>query len=103
MGRPMVPRPMKPMLVMSDFLIKWRLSSNERKGPVPSEAVDRRRPRLVFAAEPATIADCIEMAKQERIVDFAGTRLVAAGIIGKLDMRDARQVLLHGAGDIALH
>ena len=43
------------------------------------------------------------MLEQERIVDFAGARLVAAGIVGELDMRDPRQVLLHRAGEIALH
>ena len=59
--------------------------------------------RLVFAADPAGIADLVEMLEQEGIVDLAGARLVAAGIVGELDMRDARQIGLHGAGEIALH
>src|SRR5215203_4069337 len=78
-------------------------SSISRQRGVPTEALDRRRPRLVFAPDPAAITNSVEMAEQEGIVDLAGTRLVAAGIIGKLDMGDAGQVLLHGARNIALH
>src|SRR5690242_13917227 len=70
---------------------------------MPAEPVDCCGSRLVFTSHPATIADRIEMTKQERIVDLARSRLIAAGIVGKLDMGDARQMLLRGASDIALH
>jgi hypothetical protein len=50
--------------------------------------------RLVLATDPAAISDLIEIAKQERIVDFSGTRLVPPGIIGKLDMGDPIEVPL---------
>ena len=43
------------------------------------------------------------MVEQERVVDFAGARLVAARIVGKLDMGDPAEILLDGAGEIALH
>src|SRR5262245_18385074 len=70
---------------------------------MPAEPVDYPGARLVFTSHPATIADRIEMTKQERIVDLAGARLVAAGIVGELDMGDARQMLLQGARDFAFH
>src|SRR6478609_1704318 len=60
---------------------------------MPAKAVDRRGPRLVFAADPAAIANGVEMAKQKGIVDFPGARLVAAGIVGELHMADAVEVL----------
>src|SRR5881275_3140238 len=101
----MVPRPIKPISIISTplclFLLSW--SGIGRQRGVPTEALDRRRPRLVFAPDPATITNSVEMAEQEGIVDLAGARLVAAGVVGKLDMGDARQVLLHGARDVALH
>jgi len=46
---------------------------------------------LLFATDPAAISDLVEIAKQEGIVDLSGTRFVAAGIIGQLDMGDTRQ------------
>src|SRR5262249_8264636 len=48
---------------------------------MPAEPVDCCGSRLVFTTHPATIADRIEMTKQERIVDLAGTGLAAAGIV----------------------
>src|SRR3954451_17534013 len=59
--------------------------------------------RLVLAADPAVVADVVEMAEQERVIDFTGSRLVAARIVGKLDMGDPGQVLLDRAGEIAFH
>ena len=43
------------------------------------------------------------MPEQKWIVDLAGTGLVAAGIVGELDMGDARQMRLQAPRDIALH
>jgi hypothetical protein len=42
-------------------------------------------------------------AEQEGVVDLARARLVAAGVVGQLDVGDARQVLLHGGGQLAFH
>src|SRR5258705_648339 len=70
---------------------------------VPSEAIDRRRPRLVFASDPAAIADRVAMAEQEGIVDLSGAGLVAAGIVGELDMGDAAEMLLQAPRDVDLH
>src|SRR4051794_41051133 len=79
------------------------LSGFENLRRVPAETIDRRRPRLVFASDPATIADRVEVTKQERIVDLAGAGLVAAGIVGQLHMRDAAKMLLQAACDVAFH
>src|SRR4051812_33453178 len=70
---------------------------------VPAETVDGRRPRLVFAPHPTAISDRIEMPEEERIVDLTGAGFVAAGVVGELDMGDARQVLLQASRDVALH
>ena len=70
---------------------------------MPSEAFNGGGPRLVLTANPAAIADLVEMSKQERIIDFASARLVAAGIVGELDMRNTREMLLHRSRYIALH
>ena len=43
------------------------------------------------------------MAEQPRVVDFAGTRLVATGVIGKLDVSDTRQVLGDGIAQFTFH
>src|ERR1700761_4781577 len=75
----------------------------ERMHRMPGQAFQRRRPRLVFAADPAAITDRIEMTEQEGVVDLAGARLMTAGIVGELDMGNARKMPLDGAGEIALH
>jgi hypothetical protein len=43
------------------------------------------------------------MPEQEGIVDLAGAGLVAAGIVGKLNVRNTSQVLLQASRDVALH
>ena len=58
---------------------------------------------LVFATHPALIANAVQVIEQEAVVDFASARLMAARVIGQLDMVDVPQVRLHGAGQIALH
>ena len=66
-------------------------------------SLDRAGLRLVFRADPAGIADAVQMPVEEGIVDLARARLVAAGIVRKLDMRDAAEVLLDRPGEIPLH
>src|SRR5690349_9495193 len=46
----------------------------------PAEAFLGLALRLVLAADPAVVADAVEMAEQERVVDFTGTGFVAARI-----------------------
>src|SRR5437763_14604720 len=100
----MVPRPIKPISIISTplclFLLSW--SGIGRQRGVPTEALDRRRPRLVFGPDPAAITNSVEMAEQEGKVDVARTRLIAAGIIGQLDTGGAWQGVLQAARDVAL-
>src|SRR5438034_5167211 len=79
------------------------LSGFENLRGVPAETIDGRRFRLVFAPDPAAISDRVEMPEQEGIVDFAGAGLVAAGIVGQLDVSNAAEMLLQAARDVALH
>src|ERR1700709_34187 len=102
MGRPMVPRPIKPTSIISIFPVRARLRRN-RLCRVPFEAVDGGGLRLVFAADPAAISDGVEMPEQEGIVDLSRARFVATGIVGQLDMRDAAEMLLQRSRDVALH
>src|SRR5207302_5478144 len=71
--------------------------------PSPLQAIDRARLRLVLAADPAVVAVRIDEAEQEAIVDLAGARLVAAGIVGELQMRDLRQTPLDRVCELAFH
>ena len=80
--------------------------------PLPALAGKLREPpepglgaglRLVLGADPAGVADAVEVLVEEGIVDLARPRLVAAGIVRELDMRDAAEVGLDGAGEIPLH
>src|SRR5689334_5923841 len=98
----MVPRPIKPISIISNSPLSFLASCSGigRQCGVPSEAFDRRRPRLVFAADPAAITNSVEMAEQEGIVDLAGAGFVAAGVVGKLDMGDAGQVFLQASRNI---
>jgi len=41
--------------------------------------------------------------EEERVVDFAAARLVAAGVVGELEMPNQVEVLLDRAGEVALH
>src|SRR4029079_9180038 len=74
-----------------------------RQRGVPTEALYGRRPRLVFAPDPAAITNSVEMAEQEGIVDLARPRLIAAGVVGELDMGDAGEVPWQASRDAALH
>ena len=49
------------------------------------------------------VSDAVEMLVEEGIVDLARPRFVTTGIVRKLDMRDAAEVLLDGTGEIPLH
>src|SRR5258706_5585912 len=113
MGLPMMPRPINPiLLIWGSFLIcrneemylllaardakdaslVYRLAFLRLALPQvrlrPAQSVLSFRGRLVFAADPALIADFIDVAEQKVVIDFAGPRLVTARRIGELHMRD---------------
>src|SRR5258708_2042605 len=111
MCAPMMPRPMKPIFAMClnlqcfgvMCLSRSMSRSMSRSGSGvgraaglpghalhPAEAGGGGRARLVFATDVAFVAERIEQVEQERVVDFAGARFVAAGVIGELDVRDLR-------------
>ena len=98
---------MKPMVSMIFFPQAYRASRRCAAGFVhllePPEPRLGAGLRLVLRADPALVADAVEVLVEERIVDLARPRLVTAGIVRKLDMRDAAEVCLDGTGEIPLH
>ena len=88
------------MIMGLPFIVAIRCRASRR---VPAESLSGGGARLVFAADPAAIADRVEMPEEEGIIDLAGAGFVAAGIVGELDMGDARRVLLQVSRDVALH
>src|SRR5258706_12183173 len=54
----------------------------------PAQSILSFRGRLVFAADPALIADFINVAEQKDVIDFAGPRPVTARRICGLHLRD---------------
>ena len=72
-------------------------------GSKPAQASRRCRRRFVLTADRAAITEFIDAAEEEWVVDFAGTGLMATGIVSELDMADAVKLSLDGVGDIALH
>ena len=100
MGAPMMPRPIKPTFM---FSCSWRAQANVRRtGRTSSSPATVVALRPVFAADPAAIAHPVERREDERIVDLAGARLVAAGIVGELDVGDPILEPLEGGDEIAL-
>ena len=70
MGAPMMPRPMKPifwdvsvMSLVSDVVL--RLLIGVERASQPAEASRRSCRRLVFAADPAVVADAVDVLEQE--------------------------------------
>src|SRR5512140_3404169 len=89
MGRPMIPRPMNPILLMCLAPRSGRMRPSRLPGlpfgligSEPAQARRRRGRGFVFAADPAAVAELIDTAEEERVVDLAGPRLVATGIVG---------------------
>ena len=68
----------------------------------PTEAGLGQTPRLVLGADPAVIAEAVEMRENMGIVDLALVRLGTARHGGDLDMADDRQQILEPAGQVAL-
>src|SRR5690606_34640261 len=68
----------------------------------PAEAFGCRRARLVFAAAETVVTGSVQRFEYEGIVDLPGARLVAARIVGKLDMGDPVPVFLERADQFSL-
>src|SRR5271165_2657026 len=68
-------------------------SSGDAGASEPAEPLERGGLGLVLAADPSVVAELVDTAEQEVIIDFAGPGLVTAGIVGNLNMRDAIEML----------
>src|SRR3954451_22727214 len=103
-GRPMMPSPTKPTFMR--FLPRvalLRAGSGDAVILQPAEARLGAVLRLVLAADPALVADPVDVAEEELVVDLAGAGLVAAGRVGELHVGDAREVRLDRRGEVTLH
>ena len=69
----------------------------------PAEAGFGVAGRFVFAADRTGVADAVEVREQERVVDLARARLIAARVVCQLDVGDAREVLAHRRREFAFH
>src|SRR5450830_1644558 len=69
----------------------------------PAKACFGGGQRLVFAANPTRITDAVQMLEQEAVVDLTGPRLVAARVVGQLDVVDFTQVRSHGPSQVTFH
>ena len=69
----------------------------------PTDPGFRRGCGLVLAADPAAVADAIEVCEQERFAELAGARSVSVRVVGGLDVADVREVLLQGRRQFAFH
>src|SRR5437867_8672731 len=98
-GDPMIPSPMNPISMWSPRC----LLLFDAVCRAPAEAVAGLAFRFVLAADPAVVADRVQESEQESIVDLAGAGFVAAWVVGELEVRDARQILLNGVGELAFH
>src|SRR5690606_21597447 len=69
----------------------------------PAEAGGSVAGRLVLAADPAVESGFVDELEHEGVVDLARARLVAARVVGQLNVGDAALVLLEGVGQFAFH
>src|SRR5262247_3289396 len=104
----MMPRPMKPTLLMLHSLPigtvgRIELQNGSQVRPRPAQSFRRRPGRLVLATNPALVAQLVDELEQERVIDLARAGLVAARVIGQLHMRNALQIALDGWREIAFH
>src|SRR3984957_15091235 len=111
MGRPMMPRPIKPIF-MSVLLCSRRNGHRGQPGHdekksdaeflAPFQASDSVARWTVFTADPALVAKLVHPAEHELPANLASTRLVAGRNVGDLHVRDDRQMQFHPLGHIAL-
>src|SRR4051812_34513034 len=85
MGLPMMPSPMHPMFAIVISLPLKVFKLHRGSGFVflkPAQTVNRFARRLVFAADPALVAELVNMRQQVVVIDFPGAGLVPAGRVG---------------------
>src|SRR5215212_5099471 len=68
----------------------------------PAEAIGGFAARVIFAADKTAIAEPVEFAEQERIVQFLPIRLVTRGNAGDLDVADDGDHFSQPHGDVAM-
>src|SRR3569623_1775597 len=99
-GEPMMPRPMKPIFCACDVISVL----HQGFAVQPQQRVlGSRGRRLVFATDPAFVADAVEVREEERVIDLARARFAAARVVGDLHVRDAVEVTCQPVGDLAFH
>lgn len=82
--------------------VRHRQQAAQAIGTSPRETRFQARLRRVLAADPAGVAERVEAFEQERQVDLAVLRLVAAGHARELHMADDVVMLGERRGEIAL-
>src|SRR4051812_34162193 len=108
-GLPMIPSPMKPTVsaISRSFLesqIRHRNVSTTQFPGQPVEAFPRRlRLRVVLQAYIAFVAESIQLAEDERVVDLTRTGLPASRRVGDLDVPDPGDELAKVRHEVTLH
>ena len=103
----MMPRPMKPIFAISSSPAS--VKSRVQASSLGEIGRSHESPAFVVVwglySQPIQpcVAELVDAAEHERIVDLAGSWLVAAGIVGDLDVADAIEVALDRVHEIALH
>src|SRR5881396_832170 len=69
----------------------------------PAESANGRLLRFVLASDPTGVADRIQEAEQESIIDLSGAWFVASRVVCDLHMRDLLQMRLDRVCELALH
>src|SRR6516165_1535476 len=102
MGRPMMPSPINPTFISLPPQVRpVSFAAKIFGGPAKPGACAGCR--LVFTSDPAQISLTLEHSEYEAIVDFACPWLVAAGIVGDLDMSDAIPQSAEGRRQLPVH
>src|SRR5271166_1752262 len=98
----MMPSPINPTFIpLPPQVPSVSFAAKIGGGPAKPGACAGCRP--VFTSDPACISFTVEHVEHEAIVDFACPRLVAAGIIGDLDVSDAIPQAAEGRRQLAVH
>src|SRR6516225_6309626 len=102
MGRPMIPRPINPTFISQPPQVP-SVSFAVKIGSCPAKPGACAGRRLVFASDPTCISFTVEHVEHEAIIDLARPRLVAAGIVGDLDVSDVIPQAAEGCREFAVH
>src|SRR5947209_14403160 len=97
------PEPDKSNFHRNLSCIRGRTDLSGTVGREPAEAFRGIRPRAIFATDPAVISLPVECLEQEGVVDLASAGLIAAGIVGKLNVCDPLLELPICSEKLAVH